>query len=153
MRRRFGWLRMMFTRCASSELQIGALRELAARGEHYGRGKPGRAQQHGQAFRDTLYRVSQHQIRRGRRVTRSSTSQGSAEPLCARIKGANQEVSEGKADLLPRVCVLATKVNNEQQTDMIGGNVSGMHRALDGWMVTRAPALPAQGPHRHGPLY
>ena len=29
----------------------------------------------------------------------SATSQGSAEPLCARIKGANREVSEGKADL------------------------------------------------------
>ena len=34
-----------------------------------------------------LYRVGTHQIRRGRRVARSSTSQGSAEPLCARIKG------------------------------------------------------------------
>ena len=30
---------------------------------------------------------------------RSSTSQGSAEPLCARIKGANREVSAGKADV------------------------------------------------------
>ena len=46
-----------------------------------------------------LYRVGTHQIRRGRRAGRSSTSQGSAEPLCARIKGANGEVSEGKADL------------------------------------------------------
>ena len=46
-----------------------------------------------------LYRVGTHQIRRRRRAARSSTSQGSAEPLCARIKGANREVSEGQADV------------------------------------------------------
>ena len=37
-----------------------------------------------------LYRMGTHQIRRWRRVARSSTSQGSAEPLCARIKGINR---------------------------------------------------------------
>ena len=40
-----------------------------------------------------------HQIRRRRRATRSSTSQGRADPLYATIKGLNREVSEGKADL------------------------------------------------------
>ena len=44
-----------------------------------------------------LYRSGTHQIRRRRREARSSTSQGSAEPLCARIKGANQEVCKGTA--------------------------------------------------------
>ena len=38
-------------------------------------------------------------IRRRRRAARSLTSQGRAEPLCARITGLNREVSEGKADL------------------------------------------------------
>ena len=38
-----------------------------------------------------FYRVGTHQIRRGRKAARSSISQGSAEPLCARIKGANRE--------------------------------------------------------------
>ena len=28
-----------------------------------------------------------------------------------------------------------------------------MHRALVGWMLARAPASPAQGPHHHGPRY
>ena len=28
-----------------------------------------------------------------------------------------------------------------------------MHRASDGWMLARAPALPAQGLHHHGPRY
>ena len=29
----------------------------------------------------------------------------------------------------------------------------GMHRALDGWMLARAPASPAQGLYHHGPRY
>ena len=33
----------------------------------------------------------------------------------------------------------------------IRGAFSRMHRALDGWMLARAPALPAQGLHHHGP--
>ena len=47
------------------------------------------------------YRASKHQIQRGLKVSRSSTSQGSAEPSsCVRTKGVtNREVSEGKADL------------------------------------------------------
>ena len=49
-----------------------------------------------------LYRVRIHQIRRRRRTARSSTSQGRPEPLCARIKGVNREVSEGKAGVWPR---------------------------------------------------
>ena len=49
-----------------------------------------------------LYRVGTHQIRRRRGTARSSTSQGRAEPLCARTKGVNREVSEGKADVWPR---------------------------------------------------
>ena len=46
-----------------------------------------------------LYRVGTHQIQRWRRAARSSTSQGRAEPLCARITGLNREVSEGKSDV------------------------------------------------------
>ena len=42
-----------------------------------------------------LYRVGMHQIRQRRRTARSSTSPGNAKPLCARIKGANREISEG----------------------------------------------------------
>ena len=33
------------------------------------------------------------------------------------------------------------------------GRFSGIHRALDGWMLARALASPAQGPHHHGPRY
>ena len=45
-----------------------------------------------------LYRVGTHQSRQRWRAARPSTSQGSAEPLCARTKGVNREVSEGKVD-------------------------------------------------------
>ena len=93
-RRRYGWLRMVFPtvpRCAplpSSNLvpfeRCGGTREA------------------GSTVAESLvvlYRVGTHHIRRRRRAARSSTSQGRAEPLWARIKGANREVSEGKADV------------------------------------------------------
>ena len=41
----------------------------------------------------------------------------------------------------------------ERRTGKIRGAFSGMHRALDGWMLARALAPPAQGLHHHGPRY
>ena len=41
----------------------------------------------------------------------------------------------------------------ERRTGKIHGAFSRMHRALDGWMLVRAPASPAQGLHHHGPRY
>ena len=75
---------------ASYELQFGDLRE------------GGGMREAGSTVAESLvalYRVGTHQIRRGRRAARSSTSHGNAEALCARIKSANREVSDGKADL------------------------------------------------------
>ena len=75
---------------ASSEPQFGALRESDGKREA------------GSTVAESLvvlYRVGTHQIRRRRRVARSSTSQGKAEPLCDRTTGLNREVSEGKADV------------------------------------------------------
>ena len=43
--------------------------------------------------------------------------------------------------------------HKERRTGKIRGAFSRMHRALDGWMLTRAPASPAQGLHYHGPRY
>ena len=40
--------------------------------------------------------------------------------------------------------------HKERRTGNISGAFSRMHRALDGWMLTRAPASPAQGQHHHG---
>ena len=91
-RRRFGWLRMMVFPGAHllRAPQFGALRE------------GGDTREAGSTVAESpvvLYRVGTHQIRRRRRAARSSTSQGRAEPLCARITGLNREVSEGKADV------------------------------------------------------
>ena len=41
----------------------------------------------------------------------------------------------------------------ERRTGKIRGAFSRMHRALDGWMLARAPASPAQRLHHHGPRY
>ena len=41
----------------------------------------------------------------------------------------------------------------ERRTGKIRGAFSRMHRALEGWMLARAPASPAQGLHHHGPRY
>ena len=79
--------------CASSELQFGGLRE------------GGGTREAGSTVAESLvvlYQVGTHQIRRRRSAARSFTSQGRAEPLCARMESANREVSEGKADLWPR---------------------------------------------------
>ena len=43
--------------------------------------------------------------------------------------------------------------HKERLTDKIRGAFSRMHMALDGWMLARAPASPAQGLHHHGPRY
>ena len=124
-----------------------------ARGREHCRGKPGREQQHVQAYRGTRYRASKHQIRRGQRAARSSTSQGSAEPWRTRIKSANREVSEGKADSDHGIY---SSYDGQQGAANGQGNCgvfSAMNRALDGWMLARAPASPPQCLHRHGPRY
>ena len=41
----------------------------------------------------------------------------------------------------------------ERRTGKIRGAFSRMHRALDGWMLARAPASTAQGLHHHGSRY
>ena len=43
--------------------------------------------------------------------------------------------------------------HKERRTGKIRGAFSRMHRALDGWMLARAPASPAQGLHLHGSRY
>ena len=74
-----------------SELQFGALREgggTREAGSTVCRGEP----------LVVLYRVGTHQIQRRRRAARRR-ARGFAESLCARIKGVNREVSEGKIDV------------------------------------------------------
>ena len=125
---------------ASSGLQFGALRE------------GGGTREAGSTVAESLvvlYRVGTHQIRRRRKAARSSTSQGRAEPLCARITGLNREVSEGKADVL----FLPTKATRSGERARFVGLFQGCTGLLDDWMLARAPASPAQGLHHHGPRY
>ena len=43
--------------------------------------------------------------------------------------------------------------HKERRTGKTHGTVLTVHRALDGWMLARAPASPAQGLHHHGPRH
>ena len=43
--------------------------------------------------------------------------------------------------------------DNERRTGKIRDTFSRMHRALEGWMLARTPASPAEGLHHHGPRY
>ena len=45
------------------------------------------------------------------------------------------------------------KGHKKRRTGKIRGAFSRMHRALDGSMLARAPASPAQGLHHHGSRY
>ena len=106
---------------ASSEPQFGALRE------------GGGTQKAGSTVAESLvvlYRVGTHQIRRRRREARSSTSQGRAEPLCARITGLNRDISEGKADVWPRSSYLFLR---EPQGAANGQDSWGLFRDAQGF--------------------
>ena len=76
-----------------------------------------------------LYQVGTRQIRRRRRAARSLTSQGRAEPLCARIESANREVSEEKL-ISDHGHFSSYEGHMERRTDKIRGAFSRMHRAL-----------------------
>ena len=87
---RYGWLRMVFpgARLFRAPIWCPSGGWFHARGREHCRGEPSSALSGGYAPDSAK--------------ARSSTSQGRAEPLCARITGLNREVSEGKADVWPR---------------------------------------------------
>ena len=72
---------------------------------------------------------------------------------CVRIKGANRDVL--REMLISDYYSLCSSYEGykERRTGKIRGSFSRMHRALDGWMMARAPASPAQDLHHHGPWY
>ena len=128
---------------ASSETQFGALRE------------GGGTREGGSTVAESLvvlYRVGTYRIRRRRRAARSSTSQGRAEPLCARLTGLNRRFLREKL-MSDHGHFSSYEGYKERRTGKIRGASSRMHRALDGWMLAPAPASPAQGLHHHGPRY
>ena len=128
---------------ASSEPQFGALRE------------GGGTREAGSTVAESLvglYRVGTHQIRRRRRAAPSSTSQGRAEPLCARITGLTGRFLREKL-ISDHGHFSSCGGRKERRTGKTRGAFSRMHRALDDWMLARAPASPAQGLHHHGPWY
>ena len=65
---------------------------------------------------------------------------------CVEIKGANQEVFEGEADL-------GRFPSCDSQKEPATGNNAGSFGALEGWMLARAPASRAEDLYRHRPRY
>ena len=120
--RQFGWLRMVLTRCASSERGWHA----RSRGECVGSlvGRSG-------AIKRTV------ECWLGKREFRSLTSKGNTEPLCTEIKRADREVSWGGS------CSLTTSQRGAASGQVSWRGFSGMHRVLTCWMLARAPASPA----------
>ena len=106
---------------ASSEPQFGALRE------------GGGTREAGSTVAESLvvlYRVGTHQIRRRRRAARSPSSQGRAEPLCARITGLNREVSEGKKLMFDHGHFSSYEGHKERRTGKIHGAFSRMQKGF-----------------------
>ena len=123
----WGWC---FQVCASSELQFGAHRE------------GGGTREAGSTVAESLvvlYRVGTHQIRRRRRAARSLTSQGRADP-CARESKARTGRFLREKLISDHGHFSSYEGLKERRTGKIRGAFSRMHRALDGWMLARAPA-------------
>ena len=140
---------MVFTRWASSELQFGVLQEVVARERQGGLSREvwlGAAE----AYPGTRYLASKHQIWRGRRTARPSTNQGGLLNPCAR----KSKVRSGKFLRRRRISDHDLFSSYEGQQGAENGQdpcgaFSRMHRALDGWILARAPASPAQRSRRH----
>ena len=131
--------------CAPSELQFGALREDGGTREAGStvdsRGEPGSVLSGG-------YAPDSVKAEDGSIVDEPRE----AEPLCARIKGVDGEVSGGKL-MSDHGLFSSYEDHKKRRTGKIRGAFSRMHGALDGWMLARAPASLAQGLHHHGPRY
>ena len=89
-----------------------------------------------------LYRV-------GRKAARSSTSQGGLN-ACARESKARTGRFLREKLIFDFGLFSSYEGHKERRTGNIRGSFSRVHRALDGWMLARAPALPTQGLHHHG---
>ena len=98
-------------------------------------------------------RVVTHQIRRRRGAARSSMSQGRAETLCAKIKGANREISEGK--LMSDHGLLSFYEGHKARAN--GPNSWGFFEDAQGFgrlgAGSRASFTSSSPPPHHGPRY
>ena len=119
-RRQYGWLMMVFSGVRLFRAPIGGLRE------------GGGTREAGSTVAESLvvfYQVGTHQIRRRRRAARSLTSQGRAEPLCARTKARTGRFLREKL-ISDHGHFSPYEGHMERRTSKIRGAFSRMHRAL-----------------------
>ena len=138
-RRRYGWLRIVLPGARLFRSPIWC----SSRG--------GGAREAGNTILESLvarYRVSTHQIRRlDRRRAR-----GVLNPCARESKPQSGRYLREKL-MSDHYFFLPTAANKKRPTGKIPGAFSWMHKALDGWMLVRAPASPAQSLHHHGPRF
>ena len=128
---------------ASSELQFGALREVAVRERQGALSR--RAWQRSIGWVRTRFGEGGGQLDRRRvRVVLNPCARESR----ARTGRFLREKLISDHGLFSSYEGLQGAANGQDSWDF-----SRMHRALDGWMLARAPASPAQGLQRHGPHY
>ena len=130
--------------CASSELQLGALREGMAAHEMQG-ALSRRAWQFFIGWVRTRFGEGEGQL--DRRRAREGLNP------CARESKARTGRFLREKLMSDHGHFSSYEGHKERRTGKIRGAFSKMHRALDGWMLARAPASPAQGLHHHGPRH
>ena len=128
---------------AYSELQFGALREVAARERQGALSR--RAWQRSIGWVRTRFGEGGEQLDRRR-------ARGVLNP-CARESKARTGRFLREKLMSDHGHLSSYEGRKETANGKVRGAFSGMHRALDGWMLPRAPASPAQGLHHRGPRY
>ena len=128
---------------ASSELQFGALRE------------GGGTREVGSTAAESLvvlYRVGTHQIPRRWRATDRRRAREGLNP-CARESKIRTGRFLTEKLMSDHGQFSSYEGHKEWPTGKIRWTFSRMHRALDGWMLARAPASSAQAFRHHEPRY
>ena len=129
---------------ASSGLQFGALWEVwrHARGKEHCRGGPG----------SLLSGVVRTRFGEGGGQLDCRQARRGLNPCARESKARNGRFLREKV-MSDHGLFSSYEGHKERRTGKIRGAFSRMQRALDGWMLARAPASPAQGLHHHAPGY
>ena len=143
-RRRYGWLRLVFPGVRPFRAPIwspsGGWRH--ARGREHCRGKPGSALSGGYAPDSAMAERSSIVDEPG----------GGLNPCAREPKAWTGRLLREKL-MSEHAHFSSYEGHKERRTGKIRGAFSRMHRALDSWILARAPASPAQGLHHHRPRY
>ena len=141
-RRRYSWLRMVFSGVRPFRAPIWC----PSRGWRHARGREHRRREPGSALIGwvrTRFGEGGGQLNRRR-------ARGGLNPCARESKARTGRFLRGKL-MSDHGSFSSYEGHKKRRMGKIRGAFSRMHRALEGWMLARAPASPAQGFHHHGP--